>query len=156
MIHTFTSRNLLKILNCHRKPRFSGAPLSKIKLDNPKSPFFLCTVHWNCKNHTHFHLQSMLFHLLITERLNCHRQPGFSGAPLSKSKFSISLCPFSCAMYTGVVKRVLVFTSAPFPETIQDFLCALGMKSHMLLEPSLSTLSINFLTIFCQLFNCWL
>ena len=36
-------------------------------------------------------------------------------------------------MYTGVVKRVLVFTFAPFLETVQDFLYALGMKSHMLL-----------------------
>ena len=94
-----------------------------------------------CTNHTHFHLQSKLLHLLITERLNCHRKPGFAGAPLSKSKVSISKCPFSCAMYTGVVKRVLVFTFAPLLETGQDFLYKLGMKSHMLLvEKTIKTL----------------
>ena len=83
-------------------------------------------------NNKHFHLQSKLLHLSIIERLNCHRKPGFAGAPLSKSKFSISKCPFSWAMYTGVVKRVLVFTFAPLLETVQIFLYVLGMKSHML------------------------
>ena len=52
-----------------------------------------------------------------------------------------------------IIRAKIAFSSLPGSKTSTEFRWIIFRKS---LKPSLSTLSINFLTIFCQLFNCWL
>ena len=80
----------------------------------PVLPLTCCVLWITWGQNGNFHLQSKFFHLFNTLRLSCQNLPGSSGAPFSISSLLISSCPFSLAMYTGVVKLVFVLTSAPF------------------------------------------